>query len=415
MLAGNITGHEHLINPEKDLRFAVLPEHLADQEKKLIFSLRHHMINTGTDMRALADETGVDLSTLRALNRIGADFDGMPDDLPGDQRVEAFEKIAKWIAVLDLEDDIVNRVERRMAGGYHTISGLAQKLDLDAAALSGLICGHTEGWDARQHASKKGMLARLQEWVESDIASDSDGLAQTPTFEAVQEACKLAWGIGNMVVQSGEPGIGKSVAAKNFCRQFPKTRSSSGAVYVEFENGETTEKAILGKIVKALSEQGLTPSIAGDPKRIIRQTLGAGDLLLLDEFQFTVAGGNRGGDVFHSLHESTGIPFLLMGNATMNGALLSDIKQPFAALVNRAGVMQHMQTTENDVEAWMRWQGYEDAALIRTAQKIGARAGQSGGLRTLSLVIRVCERKAPGQKLTAKALKEQAAFCGKAA
>ncbi len=415
MPAGNITGPNLLINPEKELRFAVLPEHLSDQEKNLIFSLRHHMLNTGADMRTLADETGVDLPTLRALNRIGATPDGMQDDLPSNQRSEAFEKLAKWIAVLDLEDDIVNRVERRMAGGYHTISGLAQKLDLDAAALSGLICGHTEGWDARQHANKKAMLVRLQEWVESDIASDSDGLAQTPTFVAVQEACKLAWGIGGIVVQPGEPGIGKSVAGKNFCRQFPKTRSSSGAVYVEFETGQTTEKAILEKIVEALHDQGLTPSPSGDPKRIIKKTLGDGDMLLLDEFQFTVAGGNRGGDVFHSLYNSTGISLFLMGNATMNGALLNDKKQPFAALINRAGVKPHLQTTENDVQIWMQWQGYEDAALISAAQKIGARPGQSGGLRTLAWVIRAFEKMQPGMKLNAAVLNAQAALYGKAA
>lgn len=387
-------------------------EHLADQEKILIQNLKRHMLMARCDMPNLAVEIGIGLPQLRMLTRIGTDFDEWGESLPDEQRAEAFQKIAAWVECIESEDETMERVARRMAG-FHTISGLAKKLDLDSAALGQLISGATEGWGEHEHAYKRTMLRRLSEWVDSDIESDVDGLAKTPTFLVVQEACEFALATGQILLAPGEPGIGKSMAAKSFCRKYPKTSRGSGAVYVLFESGDTTEKAILERIATALYEQGLISSMLHDYKRNIVQTLSEGDVLVLDEVQFTVAGGGRGGDVFHSLYNATGIPFVMLGNTTMNSSLLSDRKQPFAALVNRASVMPHMQTTAEDVEIWMHWQGYKDKALMKMAQAIGARAGQSGGLRVLANVIRAYEVRFPGEKLTAQTLQETAAFCGK--
>lgn len=388
------------------------PEYLSDFEREQITNLKQRMLRTRCDLPALANETGVELTVLRMLTRIGTDFDEVPDALSGAQKDEAFQKIAEWIDVIESADDTILRVERRMAA-YHTISGVARQLDLDPAALGQLISGATEGWNAHEHAYKRTMLKRLRDWAERDAESDARSLAQTPTFIAIQCDVENTLSVGGTLAMTGEPGIGKSVTLKDFCHQYPKTRNQSGAVYIAFEAGDNTEKAILEVIVTGLYQQGLVQTMSGDPKRIIKQALGPGDIVLFDEVQFAFSGANRGGDLFHSLHDTTGVPFVFMGNYTTTGALLDDKKQPYAALVNRGGVRPHMQTTNEDVAVWMAWQGFESAELIRAAQKIGARPGQSGGLRTLAYVIRNAEKMHPGKKLTKELLMSTASYYGK--
>lgn len=65
---------------------------------------------------------------------------------------------------------------------------------------------------------------------------------------------------------------------------------------------------------------------------IIEDTLGPEDQLLADEFHFTIANGNRGGEVFHSLYNTTGMSIVLQGNTSLTGTHWNDKKQPFQGL-----------------------------------------------------------------------------------
>jgi hypothetical protein len=388
------------------------PNPLSEEEKGLIQHVKRFMVRQSVSLPELTSEIGVEINTLRSLTRIGMGIDEDPSMLPLSLRTEAIQKLSDWVNSMESEDETLDRVERRMAG-FHTITSLAKRLDLSAPILGQLLSRQTHDWSAGEHAYKRKMLGVLSAWLDSDSADDIAGIATTPTFISLQNAYDLAWATKGIVVVVGEVGIGKSLGGKRFCRQNPKTSRSKGVVYVEFKSGEITEKAILGRIVSVLYGQGLISTTSGDPTRIIEDTLDSDDLLLLDEFHFTIANGNRGGEVFHSLYNAIGMPIVLQGNATLNGTLWNDKKQPFQGLANRALCMPHMSTTVKDVETWMHWAGYDNDALIRAAVKIGARPGQSGGLRTLAMVIKAIEIKRPGEKLTATALLDFAAYCGK--
>lgn len=388
------------------------PNPLSEEEKGLIQNVKRFMVRQGVTLPELTSEIGVDRDTLRSLTRIGMGIDEDPSMLPVSMRAEAIQKLSAWVINIESEEEILDRVERRMAG-FHTITSLAKRLELSAPVLGQLLSRETHEWSAGEHANKRKILGVLSAWLDSDSADDIAGIATTPTFNLLTTAYDLAWRMKGIVSVVGEVGIGKSLGGRRFCRQNPKTRRSHGVVYVEFRSGDTTEKAILGRIVSVLYGQGLISTASGDPMRIIEDTLDSEDLLLLDEFHFTIANGNRGGEVIHGFYNAIGMGIVLQGNATLNGTLWNDKKQPFQGLANRALPMPHMSTTAEDVKTWMQWAGYDNEAMILAAIKIGERSGQSGGLRTLAMVMKAYEIRYPGKKLTATTLLDFAADCGK--
>lgn len=388
------------------------PNPLSEEEKGLILHVKRFMVRHSVTLPELTSEIGVEIDTLRSLTRVGMGMDEDPSMLPESMRAEAIQKLSAWVINIESEEEILDRVERRMAG-FHTITSLAKRLDLSAPVLGQLLSSQTHDWGAGEHAYRRKILGVLSAWLDSDSADDIAGIATTPTFNALQNAYELALATKGIVAIGGEVGIGKSLAAKQYCRQNPKTRRRNGAIYVELECGDTTASVILGRIVQALYGQGLISTSSGNPNTIIKDSLSREDLLLLDEAHFMFANGNRGGEVFHSLYNATGIPIVLQGNPTLNFTLWNEKKQEFPGLANRTLCMPHMSTSVEDVKAWMQWAGYDNEALIRAAVKVGARPGQNGGLRTLALLMNAFEKMHPGKKLNAATLLDFAVTCGK--
>lgn len=388
------------------------PNPLSEAEQEVVKNVKRFMLRQDVSLPDLENEIGVDINILRSLTRYGMGIDEDPSMLPLSMRAEAIQKLSMWAIDRESEEETIDRVGRRMAG-FHTITSLAKQLELDGPALGQLLSQQTHDWSAWEHAHKRKMLGVLSAWLDSDSADDIAGIATTPTFNLLQNAYGLALATKGIVAIGGEVGIGKSLAAKQYCRQNPKTRRSNGAIYVEMGGADTTATAILGRIVEVLYGQGLISSSSGNPNTIIKDSVSREDLLLLDEAHFMFANGNRGGEVFHSLYNATGIPIVLQGNPTLNFTLWNEKKQEFQGLANRALCMPHMRTSAEDVKAWMQWAGYDNEALIRAAVKVGARPGQNGGLRTLALLMNAFEKMHPGKKLNAATLIDFAVTCSK--
>lgn len=388
------------------------PDPLSETEKDLVMKVKCFMMREGVTLPELTSEIGVDINTLRSLTRYGMGIDEDPSMLPQSMRADAIQKLSSWVIDRESEEETVYQVERRMPG-IHTFSSLAKHLGIDASRLGQLLTSQTSDWSPGEHAYKRKMLGLLSTWLDSDAEDDIAGIASTKTFDRLQKAYEQAFIKKRIVSIVGEVGIGKSLAAKHYWRQYPKTRRSNGVVYVEFRTGDTKENSILGRIVEVLYGQGLISTLSGDPMTIIEDTLGPEDQLLADEFHFTIANGNRGGEVFHSLYNATGMSIVLQGNASLTGTLWNDKKQPFQGLADRAWCFNGLSTTEEDVKAWMHWAGHDNEALIRAAVKVAARPGQSGGLRTLSLLIEMYEAFHQEKKLTAQSFTAYAMEAGK--
>ncbi len=387
---------------------------LNDDLASMLPDVRGRMERFNVSLRAMAEEAGVDRRVISIFMRQESGIDEDISLLHASEKEDLIKRLTEWMRGVDEADDLITQAEQKMAG-THTVSSLAKLLQIEAFDLSLVLTRCSD--DARNGwRPKKAKIVRaIAEWLEIEDGIDGSlNFAHTPTFMTLQSYYGLAIATKSIVSIIGEVGIGKSHAAVHYWRMNPKTWRSSGVVYVRFKKGDTTEAAILGRIVAALYEQGLIATTSGDPGKIIRDTLGREDLLLLDEVHFTTDKGSRAIEVFHSLYDDLLMPMVLQGNSDLKGTLWDEKKQTFAGLANRAYQMPAMQTTKEDVNAWMDWAGYDNETMKRAARNIAARPGYSGELRTLVMIISAFEKMNPGQKLTAKGLKDAALMMGKA-
>jgi hypothetical protein len=409
MLQETLVEQAEMPTPDESNTDPIHDENIAT----IVHEVRDRMERYGISLHDLITAVNGTRRVFSILMRDGLGIEDLPWTLSESERQEAVEKMAGWVKGVDDEDDLITQVERRMAG-VHTISSLAKNLQIDAANLS-MVLTRRNGLERDWYYTKPKILQALTTWLDdADAHEDPLGLAETPTFKALQSYYGLAISAKSIVSIIGEVGIGKSHAAMHYYRKNPKTWRAPGVVYVRFVKGDTTENAILWRITQALYNQGLIPTTSGYPLTIILDTLGQDDLLLLDEVHFTTDKGSRAIEVFHSLYNELPMPIVLQGNNDLKGTLWDNKKQTFAGLANRSYRIPAMQTTKEDVSAWMQWAGHEDKSLIRAAQEIAARPGQSGGLRTLVLIITAFEKLNPGVKLTAKSINATKIICGKA-
>jgi type II secretory pathway predicted ATPase ExeA len=391
-----------------------IPCPLTDEEREVIERVKIRQARHHVSIPELENEIGVDRLIIGSMIRYGMGIDQDPSMLPSVTRAETIEKLTAWVNDGEEEDEILYMVESRMAG-FHTYTSLATHLGLQAPALNDLLNGRAPMWNIDQRASRAKILSVLSGWLESEAEDDIAGLASTPTFEDLQAYYNHAFTSKGIISVSGEVGIGKSVAAKHYLRQNPKTRYRPGVVYVELETGDTNENAILSGAVQALHGQGVIHAMTGDSKTILNNNLGSDDLLFFDESQFAFEKNIEAGKVFHNLANKLKTHVFLQGNTSLNMTLWDGKNQTLDGVANRTLPMPHMSTTKADVEAWMQWAGYEDEALIRAACKVCARPGPQGGLRTLTLLLHTIEKLflKEGVRLTGKIFSEYAVRLGK--
>jgi hypothetical protein len=388
------------------------PTPFTEEEKALIQRIRIYQVQHDVSHYDIADQTGIDRHILGSLIRAELGIDEDPSMLPPDIRTQAADKLSAWVTDMEEQAEIVDQTIKRMAG-FHTRTSLAKHLGLSSVALGQLLYRQTSNWTAREHAEKRKIVAALSAWLNSDEAEDVHGFASTPTFQMMMNGYNLAYSSPWLISFVGETGIGKSFTAKRRLRQNPKTCYSPGVMYVELQSGDTTRKAILARIVEALLDLGVIHTVAGDPMTILKDNLGPDDFLIVDEFQFALEDDIKAGQVFHDIANNLKTHVVLQGNPSLNSTLWNEKNHALDGLANRSLRMPHLSTTKADVEAWMQWAGYEDAALVKAAVKVAARRGPSGGLRTLVLLLEAIERVFPDEKLTARSFLQHAQDFGK--
>lgn len=384
---------------------------LSEEEMALVQRVKSCQVQYGVSLYEIMEEIGMDRYVLGPILNADIGIYSTPDTLPDSIRAAAFEKLTAWVTNREDQEEIIARTVRRMAG-VHTLASLAKNLGLEHDALTKLLRRQTGNWTARDHAAKRKMLAVLSEWLESAEADDVSGFAATPTFERLQTAYNFAFGSPWTVSVVGEVGIGKSIAAKHYMRQNPKTRYGAGVVYVELTDADATRKAILTRIVQALLDLDVIHTAAGDPMAILADNLGPDDLLIIDEFQFALAENPNAAKLFHTLANRAKTHVVLQGNPLVDRTLWNEKVQTLEGLASRTSRMPHLSTTREDVEAWMQWAGYDDAALITAAARVAAQRGAGGGLRTLAKMLNEIEMFYPDEKLTARGLMRHAQTFG---
>lgn len=362
------------------------PIPFSAEEIEVIERIKEYRINGRVSIHELAADLKIETHVIGPFFRSNLGIDPDPETLSQPLRDKVLGAMREWLDEKDAQDEIVDLATRRMAG-IHTTQSLAKYLGISPDELRGVLNGRGYASNPAQCRERRKVVAALSAWLDTDEATDIEGIALTPTIELMKNAYHFARTTNWIVSIVGDVGIGKSIAAMHEVRENPKTRYRPGTVYVRLQSGDTTRKAILARIIQALHDLEVIQNTAGDPMAILKDNLGPDDLLIIDEFQFALEEDIKAGKVFHDIANELSTHVVLQGNPSLNTTLWNEKNHELDGLANRALAMPHLSTTRADVEAFMLHHGHDNPALIKAAADVVARPGPGGGLRTLKKLL----------------------------
>lgn len=307
-------------------------------------------------------------------------------------------------------ETILQQVETRLATGCdrHRIEAIA---GMPTDGFADLLKRSPFPIRAHEKARTEKAIAALSEWLAEQEQSNIEapgGHADTPTYRAIYNSILDTRLNGEALAIIGGVGVGKSEPAKAFAAEFPRTLLRPGAVRVEFTDSDSNRTAALAKIAEALScaEGGAYRSWQLETE--IGKAYRPGDLLILDECNEL----GSAVDIIKSLRNRFDFPIVAIGNPDFGRNVYGN-KSTFGALASRMLRIDFPKTTEADVAAWFAWAGLSGAALYDVAIAIACRPGETGGLRSLALLVAKCRQKFPGQPVSAAMLRDVAATYGR--
>lgn len=294
----------------------------------------------------------------------------------------------------DQDKAILQQVESRMAAGF-TRQKIAWLSGVEEVTINRLLAGEAaRNYGTRYDEESTEAIQALAAWLESEQKGGADvaGYAITPTFTLLQNLYRKAHFGSIFLAITGAWGIGKSEAARYYCASHPRTHNATGAVRIQFDEGDARPAAALAKIAQHLN----APERAyrnGNLMNGITSALRPGDQLILEECQLLGEALN----VVASLHDAVDISIVMQGNPDLSSMVWGKSSK-FARLASRANRYDFAATTEEDVDAWLAWRGAghgltpgERKKLTAAACAIACRPTQNGGLRSLADVFRIGE------------------------
>lgn len=279
----------------------------------------------------------------------------------------------------DEDHDILERVDKRIASGV-TLERLHVVTGVNIGHLGSLLMRKTSNFrnpSRRDHDA----LAALAAWLaEEDAARPAKPHAETQTFKRIYNMIAWAHAKRKIIALPGGVGIGKTVAARAYAEDHPRTYREPGAVYVKFGKTDGNPTRALARICAALPE--LRGSRLSDAKEALAETLRDGDCLILDECNYL----DKAVDITRDIHDEIGVPVVMIGNPSFIAAVWNK-RDTWDAQANRTLKISFPATTEADVDAFLAWKGFTGAHLRKAAVQIAARPGSGGGLRSLTTLL----------------------------
>jgi DNA transposition AAA+ family ATPase len=299
----------------------------------------------------------------------------------------------QWKSQLTTEQEsIIAKVETRLATGL-TEQRLSLETGVSTEDISRLLGRNRvkNNWEHKSIEDTTTAIASLAEWLggEADITQIQSGFAVTPTFQSLQALFAQSHKSRQLIAITGSWGIGKSEAAKAYVQSCPRGHRKPGALRIEFTNSDKKPAAAYSKILGALHGEVGHAYRNGNLHDAIGAALNPGDCLIMDECNYL----NEAMDVVRSIHDDFGVSIVMIGNPEFKATVWGK-KSQFAALASRAMHFEFPNSTAEDIEAWLAWNGVLDgmrpserAKFIDQAIIIGKRPGPNGGLRSLAHVI----------------------------
>ena len=226
---------------------------------------------------------------------------------------------------------------------------------------------------------------KVQRWLtaRTSQAATVARLPTGPAFIRTRTATKFgqvfehAHYAPDFAVIMGEPGLGKTTAAREY------TRTTPGAWLV-------TCQPVMGSVYGMLSDLAETLGVGNAEahgykfaRSIMRKLTGLRALLIIDEAQHL---STPALDQLRSFHDGVACGIVLMGNPTILGSLEGKRSRDYAQLFSRIGQrVNQRQPVSDDIEQILTAWGIEDQAVRKVARAV---ARKPGALRTMDKVLR---------------------------
>ncbi|ENT7050206.1 AAA family ATPase, partial [Escherichia coli] len=254
---------------------------------------------------------------------------------------------------------------------------IADEAGMSPATLSALRKGEYNG-------NVEGMHDKLQKWYQvwqkGQNLSGTPGVVKTQIFCDLHELFKTVRSLGIISVVVGVPGVGKTFAAREYCRR------TANAWMVTLAPAHSSVTECLLEIAYAL-EINNPGRNKGNITRAIRRKLGGGKetsgrvnpLLIIDEADHLSVDGL---EQLRAIQDATGVGMVLIGNPKQMADATRRGTDELARLFSRFAMTKQLRKVKKtDVmavaKAWGVTQEDELDLLMRVAEK-------PGGLRVLT-------------------------------
>lgn len=276
-------------------------------------------------------------------------------------------------------DELREKVTAEMAAGSLTQTAVAREAGIQSARFNQWLNGRYAGdndavaadvarWlTARaERARSVGLIPAAPEWVD------------TETAKKVREALLWAQAAGDLVVIYGVPGVGKTLACKQYAAAHPNTWCFAAT------KGKSALVSCFEELASAMGIKLDTGHVPRIEAAILERLQGAGGLIIVDEAQFLVKGALEG---LRSLHDATGVGLALVGSDQLYTSMTGGARSlAYAQLFSRVGRWVKLSRVRaRDVDAIAdAWQ-IEDQALRR---ELRTAAAKPGALRVVTKALR---------------------------
>lgn len=212
---------------------------------------------------------------------------------------------------LHQHQDIRDGVRAAMAADKLTQADVSRQTEVPPSTLSTYLRGEYDG-DNNVPAVK------LQRWLDARnrLASARLRMPEQPSFVALGVASKImqrfdvAFAMGRLILCGGEPGAGKSAAARHYAANNPR---------VWLATMDSTTSGVPTMLLEILAAMGV-PDVKGTPqsllKRVVDKALEEKGLIIVDEAQHL---GNSAIETLRAINDRTrergrGVGVAIVGN-----------------------------------------------------------------------------------------------------
>lgn len=271
-------------------------------------------------------------------------------------------------------------VRAEIATGQVSQAQVSRESAVASSTLSQFLAGNYAG-------NNNGPANLLARWLDARLraaellntAPPQPTFVETPTAVRVMTALQHARVMGDMVVITGVPGVGKTAAAKAF-----KQRSAAGSVVlIAGSPSIKSTSAVMRAIIASHGIDRMSATSAAELSAGVRTLFDDTKLLVVDEAQHLTMDAL---EELRAIHDARGCGLALMGNYTVLSRIEGNAREAaFGQMFSRVGWRVHIEKQDaNDVAAVLETMGIRAAETIAACQIIAAK----DSLRTVVKAVR---------------------------